>query len=169
MDSAIGSVAARREIEAQAEALALKFGGPPSDLVSIAGAVGIQHIGEDNISPAAVLLIGPVQGTWAVTLRGEDAYVRRRFSLAHEIAHLALGILGDEQRYMGEVAARRTRTPEEAACDYFAGGLLMPRAWMVRAAETVHPLVIPNTFRVSRDAARIRLEQLGLYAIAKMV
>lgn len=169
MDQSVATVAARRALEKQAEALAVRFGGPPSDLEAIAATVGILNIASKDIDSAARLTVGPVDGVWGVLLRANDAYVRRRFSLAHEIAHLALGILGDEQRYMGEIAARRTRTPEEAACDYFAGGLLMPRAWMVRAAEAVHPLVIPNTFGVSRDAARIRLEQLGLYAVAKLV
>lgn len=166
MDS-IGEIAARRAVEAQAERLALAFGGPPSDLTGVAGTVGIIHHFVGDIDAAALLRVGPVRGVWGVTLRKGDSFVRRRFSLAHEIAHLALGIVGDEERYMGEVAARRTRTPEEATCDYFAACLLMPRPWMMAAATSIAPKHLARTFDVSTEALKVRLRELGLNAIAK--
>jgi Zn-dependent peptidase ImmA (M78 family) len=87
--------------------------------------------------------------------------------LAHEVAHIALGIIGDEQFYRGEAAARRTRTPAEQTCDYFAAALLMPRAALNRVAgEIPDAEELARRFDVSLDSMRIRLEQIGLHAIA---
>lgn len=160
------------ELDRRAEALAITFGGPPCDVDAVAHTVGILWVAVEDIEPSAVLSAGPVEDSWMVVIRKDDSFVKRRFSLAHEAAHVVLGIVGDERRYRGKVAARGgrlIRNPEEATCDYFAGALLMPRSWMLRAAEEHPPQQLARRFDVSSDAVRIRLEQLGLYAVAKMV
>src|SRR6185295_12844766 len=100
----------RREVERLAEVLGSKFGGPPADLPAIANAVGIIDVAYCDMNSAALLQVGPTFGTWGVLIRQLDARARQRFSLAHEIAHVALGVVGDEWRYMGEAAARGART-----------------------------------------------------------
>jgi hypothetical protein len=158
----------RLEAERLAEALTVKFGGPPADLPAIAGHVGIIDIAYCDIESAALLQVGPVWGTWGVLIREWDGRARQRFSLAHEIAHVALGIVGDEWRYRGEAAARGARTQGERLCDQYAAALLMPRQWVNRlAAETPDVYELARRFGVSGDAMRIRLEHCGLHAIAR--
>ncbi|HEV8575361.1 MAG TPA: ImmA/IrrE family metallo-endopeptidase [Dehalococcoidia bacterium] len=156
----------RREVEQLAESLTSKFGGPPVDLPAIASAVGIIDIAYCDMNSAALLQVGPVLGTWGVVIRRLDARARQRFSLAHEIAHVALGIVGDEWRYKGEAAARDIRAPAERLCDYYAAALLMPR-WLVNkaAAETPDVNELARMFDVSGESMKIRLEHCGLHAI----
>jgi len=157
----------RREVERLAEVLGSKFGGPPADLPAIANAVGIIDVAYCDMNSAALLQVGPTFGTWGVLIRQLDARARQRFSLAHEIAHVALGVVGDEWRYMGEAAARGARTRAERICDYYAAALLMPRALICRAAtETRDADELARKFDVSGQSMRIRLEHCGLYALA---
>lgn len=161
-------VSGRREVERLAEILGERFGGPPIDLSAIARAVGIIDIAYVDIASAALLQVGPVWGTWGVLIRGWDRRTRQRFSLAHEIAHIALGIVGDEARYQGQAAARGERSPAERLCDYYAASLLMPRALVCRAAqETPDVDVLAQRFGVSGQSMRIRLEHVGLNAVAR--
>jgi hypothetical protein len=159
-------VVGRIEVERKAEALATSFGGPPIELEAIGSALGILDIALGDIDAAAHLQVGAVQGTWGVILRRTDPRTRRRFSLAHEIAHVALGITGDERRYMGEAAARSGRTPAERTCDYFAAALLMPRG-MVNKLAGIGAKGLARRFEVSEESMRYRLEQIGLHAIAR--
>jgi predicted transcriptional regulator len=161
-------VVGRLEVERKAEALATRFGGPPTELESIAGALGIVDIALGDIATAATLQGGPVEGTWGVVLRRADSRTRRRFSLAHEIAHVALGITGDERRYMGEAAARSGRTPAERTCNYFAAALLMPRAMVNSlATDLFGAKELARRFEVSEESMRYRLEQIGLHTLAR--
>lgn len=161
-------VSERLEVERRAEALGARFGGPPIDLQAIAGTVGITRIRERYIDASAILWVGAIEGTWCVILKKTDGLARKRFSLAHEIAHIALGIVGDELFYQGEAAARRARTAPERQCDYFAAALLMPRALvnkMVKEGTSIAELA--RRFEVSFDAMRIRCDHMGLHALTR--
>ena len=154
-------VSGRLEVERMAEKMAQRFCGPPVDLEAIASVVGIVDIAYCDIESAALLQAGP--GGWGVLIREWDGRTRQRFSLAHEIAHIALGIVGDEARYIGGSRGRAERL-----CDYYAAGLLMPRALVCRAAqETPSVTELARRFYVSGQSMRIRLEHVGLYAMAK--
>lgn len=165
---ALERIGARLAIEARAEALATKYcGGPPVDLDTVAHAVGILDIALADIDSAARLINAPIDGFWAAVIRQDDPFVRRRFSLAHEIAHLALGLVGDERRYRGEVAARDVQNATERACDYFAACLLMPRSWVVkRVPRATDAIELARVFDVSRKSMRIRLRELGFHELA---
>lgn len=88
--------------------------------------------------------------------RGE----RRRFTLAHELGHLAC-------HYNGRRAAIRD---EERWCDTFASELLMPKTRVAAFARTVTTLAdwlkFPQHFKVSRAAAA---RQLWKYCSVAMV
>lgn len=154
-------VSGRLEVERMAEVLASRFGGPPADLGAIATQVGIVDIAYCDIESAALLQAGP--GGWGVLIREWDQETRQRFSLAHEIAHIALGIVGDEARYTGEGRGRGERL-----CDYYAAALLMPRTLVCKAAtETPDVFELARMFFVSGQSMRIRLQHVGLYAVAR--
>ncbi|MCP4307896.1 MAG: ImmA/IrrE family metallo-endopeptidase [bacterium] len=100
---------------------------------------------------------------WIILTNRDEAPVRQRFTMAHEIKH----ILDDQA-----VDHLRKTSPEatspgwltERICDYFAACLLMPRIWIKRAwtAGTQDEATLAKMFDVSTDAIRIRLQQTGL-------
>lgn len=109
----------------------------------------------------------------AILVNSQDSALRRRFTIAHELAHYFLH-LNDEERKM--VAYRdvhyQRKTRQEKEADYFASNLLMPegkvRAAMSALYATVHRMTdqkkitfISNMFLVSSSAASVRLQQLG--------
>jgi Zn-dependent peptidase ImmA (M78 family) len=107
----------------------------------------------------ATRLVGDL---WVILVNRDEAPVRRRFTIAHEIKH----ILDDEAvahlRKAGGGEAPSWLT--ERVCDYFAACLLMPRMWVKRAwtTTTQNESDLAALFNVSADAIRIRLRQIGL-------
>ncbi len=122
-----------------------------------------------------------IEGRWVILLNAADAPARMRFTLAHEIGHLALGD-GRADAVAGPPGAA-TRPPLEAAirppleaaarpdrrretwCDRFAEELLLPEPllrayWPALRSESA----VARRFGVSRTVARIRLRRLGLLA-----
>ena len=97
-----------------------------------------------------------------ILVRKRDSAPRRRFTIAHELAHHL--IFGVEQ-----VARRAYSTEEEARCDRFAAGMLMPRKSFkdasgalggVSLSEAV--LSLREQFDVSLRSAMRRLDELKL-------
>ncbi len=109
-----------------------------------------------------------VGGRWLVILNAADSRQRARFTLAHELGHIALGdgAAGGE----GGVECRRSLAPgalapraREAICAAFAVELLLP-ALAVRAQWRRKPELraLADRFDVSVAAARRRVRSLGL-------
>lgn len=99
---------------------------------------------------------------WHIRLRSQDAAVRQRFSLAHELKHVIDHPVID--RAYPTIGRRHSRVRAEAVCDYFAACLLMPRPW-VKAAWTSGVQEIESLaelFGVSTQAMTYRLVDLGL-------
>ena len=63
-----------------------------------------------------------------------------------------------------KLPARERDQMIERICDYFAGCLLMPRAWVQAgfANGTRHPMDLAQVFGVSPTAMGVRLNQIGL-------
>lgn len=98
---------------------------------------------------------------WIVLVNSDEAPVRRRFTIAHEIKH----ILDDEA--ISHLRQNGSPGPDwltERVCDYFAACLLMPRPQIKRAYTSVSQdaATLAKMFDVSLDALRIRLQQIGL-------
>jgi len=98
-------------------------------------------------------------------LNAEEAMVRQRFSLAHEIKHvlddglvdLAGGLYPATRGYSAE---ERT----ERICDRFAAALLMPKV-LLRAdwSDGLQDIArLAKRYHVSRAAMSVRLSQLSL-------
>lgn len=96
---------------------------------------------------------------------------RRRFTVAHELGHYILHRKEDEPLYAHRDSGADGQIEQEA--NIFASNILMPEE-LVRHALDLNdkPLVelsdfykigyIANQFAVSRTAAQVRLEQLGI-------
>lgn len=106
---------------------------------------------------------------WVVVIRSDEAMVRQRFTLAHELKH----IIDDEavsamtSKHLALYPAARGFTPTEQAervADRFAAALLMPRP-LLRAdwADGIQDIArLSRRYGVSHQAMTFRLTQLGL-------
>jgi Zn-dependent peptidase ImmA (M78 family) len=103
-----------------------------------------------------------VGGRWLITLSDSEPLARRRFTLAHEFAHVVNHAVEDVcfPAYGDLTAKERV----ERTCDYFAACLLMPRPWVKRLwGEGLREVrVLARRFAVSEEAMRHRLRWLGL-------
>ena len=98
-------------------------------------------------------------GTAEIWLAAEEAGVRQRFTLAHEIGHLLLHPLGMAYR---DISFKGT--PQEVQANQFAAELLMPE-WMLRPALSITGPDVARMaalFEVSEPAMAQRLDSLGV-------
>lgn len=102
------------------------------------------------------------RGRWLMLVNGSDPEGRQRFTIAHEYKHVLdnpfIKVLYPP---IGDMTSHERA---ETICDYFAGCVLMPRAWLKKAWRE-GPQDIPSLarqFQVSRQAMQVRLQQIGL-------
>lgn len=102
-----------------------------------------------------------------IRFRAEDAEVRRRFSVCHELGHVLLGhdeltfsSSADPESY--DYAEDETKAREREA-DQFASELLLPPAWLREDwAKGLRWDQLAARYRVSGHAVGIAVDQLGL-------
>ncbi|MCL2091629.1 MAG: ImmA/IrrE family metallo-endopeptidase [Micrococcales bacterium] len=156
-------------VEQQAETLLHCYGlddGPtPDDIVSRFPRLKVVYT-DDLPSSGASQWNG---SQWVIFVRHTDCRTRRRFTMAHELAHIVHHGYGDRlftgrHWLLGTERATDAACQRERAADHFAGCLLMPRtsvfALWARGGRT--PAEVAAHFDVSEAAATVRLEQLGL-------
>lgn len=129
---------------------------PPVDLDALANSFGIS-----SIEDAPLVEDGRLEHTSTGTrifIREGTSGARRRFTIAHELAHLLL-IESSEQGVF-----RRSTDSEDAIerlCDSLAAAILMPRNWMTRFVDRPHNLStmrsVSHHAQVSYSAAVARL------------
>ena len=93
-----------------------------------------------------------------IYVNGNEAPVRQRFTIAHELGHLMMHPLGVQFR-----ETMFSGSPKEIGANQFAAAMLMP-LWMVEAAAKVHGAngaLLCQMFDVSEQAMTIRLSQLS--------
>lgn len=101
--------------------------------------------------------------TCTILVNERDIRTRARFTIAHELGHFFLHMKDNEDQVI--TSFRMDRSPQETQANRFATELLMPES-LVR--EEYEKLFIPvsdslaKTFDVSKQAMRIRLDELEL-------
>jgi hypothetical protein len=98
---------------------------PPVDVLGLARALGV-----DTIELADLVEDGNVrhdEGGTHILVSKHINRARRRFTLAHELAHLVIAEPGDA--FLAE-RSLPVRSDEERLCDEIAASILMPRAWV---------------------------------------
>jgi hypothetical protein len=138
----------------------------PVDVVSIAQEIGIrvwemQHLPE---SVSGQIWRDPVNGGtsgFSIGVRATDAFVRKRFTVAHELAHYILhrnkldGGLFEDVMYRGGLSSR-----EETQANQMAADILMPfkliDKLMDQGENTLEELA--RRLQVSLTALKIRLQ-----------
>jgi len=103
---------------------------------------------------------------FAIFLEEKDSLERKRFTIAHEIAHKVLNHIDDNKHvsifFRDEFSAKGVNA-EEIAANAFAATLLMPEK-IIRHVYTLTSDVAMTAryLGVSDTAARIRLDNLGI-------
>lgn len=132
------------------------------DITSLARKMGLEvfeaHFNTDEVT-------GKIEGK-KIYVNANDSEPRKRFTIAHEIAHYLLHRNGEVEH----VDYRRPREyyseddlKKEFQANMLAASLLMPESLVVRTwKETQDVDTLATLFRVSKKAAAIRLDALGL-------
>jgi|ERR1700722_3267223 len=137
----------------------------PVDVTKLAEVLGL-NVWEDDSLPEGIsgkLFKDPIKGGpegYSITVRASDAYVRKRFTVAHEIAHFILhrNLIGtsltDDAFYRSDLSSW-----EEAEANRFAADILMPRPLLGKYIKMYgsDPELLAEMLKVSQAAARIRL------------
>ena len=130
----------------------------PVDLIKLA-----HHLGVSAVSEAPMVEDG--RTTWSdgiplIELRSDRSRGRKRFTLAHEIAH----ILIEARQTVAHRKFRFTHDDVETLCDQVAAAILMPRDWISRYANRdVFNLslirLVAHKSQVSHAAAAVRIAE----------
>lgn len=132
----------------------------PVDLAKLA-----DHLGVAAVSEAPMVEDG--RTTWSdgipfIELRNDRSRERKRFTLAHEIAH----ILIEARQTVVHRKFRFTHDDVETLCDQVAAAILMPRGWIAR--YTNRDLLnlslirlVAHKAQVSHAAAAVRIAEMS--------
>jgi hypothetical protein len=122
----------------------LSAGGPPVDVEQIAWRMGV-----DEIVLSAIVGDGRLEcreGKTSIYVQVRAGQARRRFTIAHEIAHLWLQ--ENRRDYPGAPGGGHE---EERFCNAFAAALLMPPSW-VRERACAGPSTLDNLDQIASNA-----------------
>jgi IrrE N-terminal-like domain len=137
----------------------------PVDLARLAKRVGIRHVAELDTRLDGQLL-ELESGGYEVVLSKSAPATRKRFTLAHEIAHLLL---------FPREAAHNHRRETEELCNLVASELLIPTHFLAKLFPAGHAITIesllkvPGLFRCSLEAAGWKILNSGLVSGALMI
>lgn len=141
---------------------------PPFDSVKIANAAGAKVYTVDFDPEDGEEISGSViikDGEPVIYVARNHLRVRQRFTIAHEVGHLALGHLDNFEGELIDDAKRlrsATWNKEEREANAYAAELLMSKYWVKRAISagirTIDELSV--LFDVSGQAMSIRLRNL---------
>lgn len=139
---------------------------PPVMLEELAEGWGVRSIEELPLSSEG--LIVPSRGGYKIAINQDTIPARRRFSLAHELAHLLLHKSGISDLKDSKGKRRGSLGDdwdEEALCDQIAADILMPRmafyedgwmeGWSIKSLKT-----LAQRYQTSLEATAIRMVDL---------
>jgi hypothetical protein len=131
----------------------------PVPVVRIANAMGARVVSSlDMTDSGQVERIG--EG-YKITVREGEPDYRRRFTIAHELGHIALGHLGSAPLFR-DSHFNRPRNYREQAANRFAAAFLMPAEFVELAWGKIGYRKIAEYFGVSVQTLVYRLVQLGI-------
>jgi Zn-dependent peptidase ImmA (M78 family) len=175
----------RRQIEERVRDLLLEHNVDrvPVPVEAIARAVGLPIVESEMEADVSGALIrsGNLQG---IAVNASQAPVRKRFTIAHELAHFLLSHVDKDHVDWHFTVIRRDRSSSEAeddqeiAANFFAASLLMPKHILRKDVEghrhfdgevqldDTDVLLLAKRYKVSEAAMRYRLQNLGFMSWA---
>lgn len=168
-------MATKLELERKAQQI-LKLHGVavgPIDPVQLANQIGLKVYNAKFPREGVHGLLALRGGEGQIYVEVNDTPNRKRFTVAHEIAHYLLHFRDQDVEHVDDADSFRTVadptsewTPErrrEWEANYFAAALLMPeRAVREAVARKLSLSTLADYFQVSDRAMAIRLADLGL-------
>lgn len=165
----------KHQIEQRAHDLLLQHGlaSAPVDVDALARKLGADVVYGELEGNVSGFLIKD-KGRFTIAVNSEHHPNRRRFTLAHECAHLVLHATGGDRIWVDKPAYFRDDRSgsgvyrEEIQANQFAAALLMPKSLVLAALSDDHEisdldiLELANRFEVSEAAMRHRLVNLDL-------
>jgi IrrE N-terminal-like domain len=97
----------------------------PASLETYAAEMGAVIRLQDDLDPTEPGWSFPSNGKHYICVNAKDKPERRRFTICHEVAHIALGLASDHRRSPWSSSYLR-KSPDEVLCDVFAAELLLP-------------------------------------------
>lgn len=135
---------------------------PPIDLEALASRIGVEQIRDTDMAEDGRLVQDGRRSV--VYLRRGLGRGRRRFTLAHELAHRALI---DPNAPTTAYRRAGNNGDEERICDEIAAALLMPYSWMqslnTRPQNLSTLRLISERAHVSLSAALVRSREVNLW------
>lgn len=156
-------------IEREAQAILSRHwnGNVPVDVEAIAARMGVEVLRGD-LGAISGQVRTTDDGRTVVTINPNESRVRQRFTLAHELGHVALGHLRGRSQLLRDDSNtfRMSAGPQEREANAFAAALLMPAdavryALQNGMAKTLDDMA--RLFRVSKAAMYWRVNNLGLF------
>lgn len=143
----------------------------PVDIVKIANANDIKvYEGDLDKKISGAIRHNKKEERFEILVNKNDARVRQRFTIAHELGHYFLHkeYLKNEELHIDTILYRAEKGKNEEAkkreneVDYFAGALLMNKTLLekLRSENTITELA--EIFDVSVSAMTVRLDVLGI-------
>ncbi|WP_191601420.1 ImmA/IrrE family metallo-endopeptidase [Marinomonas algicola] len=144
---------------------------PPVDLEILCQKINIELVTVPMDDRISGMLEPKSNGEYKITVNSNMSNGRQRFTIAHELGHLALhrDLIGNGL----DDRAMRSTTPgcydntlitraHETEANQFAAALLMPKEAVLREALRLDKniLALANYFQVSESAMQIRLSSL---------
>ena len=144
----------------------------PVDIIKIANTNDIKiYEGDLEKKVSGAIRYDKVNDKYEILINKNDAKVRQRFTIAHELGHYFLHkeylkseeILIDIMYRTVEMTDNEDDKKREREVDYFAGAILMNRTLLRKAYEENHSIQeLADIFNVSVSAMTVRLDILGL-------
>lgn len=136
----------------------------PTDLRKICEGEGLEYMELDDSEAVDGMLMELEDGTRVAMVNKAKAYVRGRFTLAHELGHIFLRhdkrdfYDAEVAREYGEDMPESAKPPWEQEADAFAAELLIPMEQLKKyQAELKNPEKVAGIFQVSRPAIAIAI------------
>ena len=136
----------------------------PTDLRKICEGEGLEYMELDDPEAVDGMLMELEDGTRVAMVNKAKAYVRGRFTLAHELGHIFLRhdkrdfYDAEVAREYGEDMPESAKPPWEQEADAFAAELLIPMEQLKKyQAELKNPEKVAGIFQVSRPAIAIAI------------
>lgn len=144
----------------------------PVDITALATGLGLTVYEDPDLGPGVSGMIsrdtsGESTSGFTITVNANEAYTRRRFTVAHECAHflrhrnkIGDGIT-DDPMYRSD----KMNTQEEFEANNTAADLLMPKHLVVRCVRRGFTDIsdLATRFQVSTAAMRVRMRYLYRY------